>query len=167
MALSNKQSRSLVQAVSKLRQVIDDDLAPGTRCVVQDVIASLESLCGSSPQRLSEHFTLEEFLASPTAVKHNITLTPSTVAYANIVKLVSRVLEPARLELGKPIYVSSGYRSESLNRLVGGVPTSYHLYGRAADVSTASGYHKTLFEILARLPHVELIDYKTFIHVAL
>lgn len=165
--LSNKQTLSILQNVSKLKQVVEADLAPGARAVVTDVIASLESLLGGKPTRLTDHFTLEEFLASVTAVKHNLTLKPNGVVFANLKNLCERVLEPARLELGQPIYVSSGYRSDPLNRLVGGVPTSHHLTGRAADVTTSFGKHDKLFEILSALPHVELIDYKTFIHVAL
>lgn len=146
---------------------MDDDLSPGVRSIVQDVIAQVETLSGTLPEKIGTYFTLQEFLTSPTAVKHGLTLNPSGPIYANICNLVARVLDPARRDLGRPIYVSSGYRSQALNRLVGGVPTSYHLTGRAADVSTAPGYHQTLFNILSELPHVELIDYKTFIHVAL
>ena len=165
--LSNKDRQSLNLVVTKLRPLLGENLPTLVTNVIQDSIAIIEAVSGSLPQKLSDHFCLEEFLASPTAVKNNITLNPSATAYYNLSKLVTTVLEPARLELGKPIYVSSGYRSQSLNRLVGGVATSYHLEGRAADVSTANGFHKTLFNILSKLPHVELIDYGNFIHVAL
>lgn len=165
--IDKKTNLALSKVVSDLRQVLQEDLSPGVRTVLENSVASITKCCGSLPEQISDHFTLVEFLTSPTAVKHGLTLSPTGPVYANICNLVNRVLEPARRELGKPIYISSGYRSQALNRLVGGVPTSYHLQGRAADISTAQGFHSTLFNILSELPHVELIDYKTFIHVAL
>lgn len=167
MALSKNEVLALQKISSTLSQVLDEDLSPGVRSTLQNIIASVNSLGKTLPEKIGRYFTLQEFLTSPTAVKHGLTLNPSGPVYANLSNLVSRVLDPARSELGMPIYVSSGYRSQALNRLVGGVPTSYHLQGRAADISTTSGYHQRLFDILSELPHVELIDYKTFIHVAL
>jgi len=37
-----------------------------------------------------------------------------------------------------PIHVSSGYRSAEVNEAVGGVPTSLHRKGRAADIQLAT-----------------------------
>ena len=43
------------------------------------------------------------------------------------------LLEPARQQVG-PIIINSGYRNEVVNRKVGGVKTSQHLTGQAADI---------------------------------
>ncbi|MEM7387913.1 MAG: D-Ala-D-Ala carboxypeptidase family metallohydrolase [Verrucomicrobiota bacterium] len=43
-------------------------------------------------------------------------------------------LEWIRWYFGKPIIVSSGYRTDAYNRQVGGRPNSRHLYGLAADI---------------------------------
>lgn len=49
-------------------------------------------------------------------------------------------LEAMRHKLGdRPLVISSGFRSYSCNSRVGGSSTSLHLYGKAADLSTASG----------------------------
>lgn len=48
----------------------------------------------------------------------------------NLVYIVNEV----RKHFGKPIYINSGYRTESYNRYVGGVKNSYHIHGMAADV---------------------------------
>ncbi|MFJ8577308.1 D-Ala-D-Ala carboxypeptidase family metallohydrolase [Micromonospora sp. NPDC093277] len=48
-------------------------------------------------------------------------------------------LEALRHRLGdKPIHVNSGFRSSACNRKVGGASDSQHLYGTAADLSSAS-----------------------------
>ena len=43
-------------------------------------------------------------------------------------------LEEMRSRLGKPMIVTSGYRSPAHNRRVGGAKNSQHMYGRAADI---------------------------------
>lgn len=87
---------------------------------------------------LSKHFKLSEFLASDVATSHRLVeqfqLTFDVVN--NLCELVANVLEPIRARLDKPIRVTSGYRCSALNRLVGGVDTSQHLYGMAADISS-------------------------------
>lgn len=43
-------------------------------------------------------------------------------------------LERLRTEVGRPLRIVSGYRCVSHNARVGGIPTSLHLVGRAADI---------------------------------
>lgn len=83
---------------------------------------------------LSEHFTLEEMTFSQTATRHGVFNNPPPEAVANLVRLAITVLEPLREALGKPIRITSGYRSPVINRLVGGAPESAHVDGRAADI---------------------------------
>ena len=48
---------------------------------------------------------------------------------------------------GGPITVNSGYRCDKLNAAVGGVPTSQHRLGEAADITAGSSLkNKELFE---------------------
>ena len=84
--------------------------------------------------KLSLHFDLSEFTYSETAQRKNIDNTPSPNAIANIKALCEEVLEPAREEYGKAMIISSGYRSEQLNKAVGGAKTSQHMTGCAADI---------------------------------
>lgn len=44
-------------------------------------------------------------------------------------------LDMLREHLGKPVVITSGYRTEAHNRRVGGAPMSAHLRGLAADIS--------------------------------
>jgi len=48
---------------------------------------------------------------------------------------IIQMLDKARAMYGKPIYITSGYRTEAHNEKVGGVSGSSHLKGLAADVS--------------------------------
>ena len=83
--------------------------------------------------KLSEHFTLEELIKSPTADKLGIKNTPTPEHIENMKYLCEKVLEPVRAFFGKPITINSSYRNPEVNKAVGGVPTSQHSNGEAAD----------------------------------
>lgn len=84
--------------------------------------------------KLTEHFTLSEFVRSETATNRHIDNTPTPEVVDNLRALCRNVLEPARVSFGAPIYITSGYRCQALNKAVGGKPTSQHLRGEAADL---------------------------------
>lgn len=85
--------------------------------------------------KLSEHFSLDEFTLSQTAVRNGILNVPDEFAINNLKALSLNVLEPIRKALGKEIHISSGYRSHRVNKLIGGATNSQHVYGMAADIS--------------------------------
>jgi hypothetical protein len=88
----------------------------------------------NSNTKLSDHFTLGEMTKSSSHPEvYNI---PSHEAIANL-KRVCGWLEVLRKRNGKPIIINSGYRSPQLNKKIGGVPTSNHLTGCAADIRVA------------------------------
>ena len=80
-----------------------------------------------------KHFTISELLYSAKHWKRIWNKTTPEVEQ-NLTALVSAVLDPLREKWGKPITVTSGYRCAELNRAVGGVATSQHLKGEAADI---------------------------------
>lgn len=84
--------------------------------------------------KLTEHFDYEELIASDTAQLGGIYNVPDDRQAACLALLAVEVLEPARQAYGKPIRVTSGYRSERLNKAVGGKPNSQHMRGQAADL---------------------------------
>ena len=51
--------------------------------------------------------------------------------------LCVNILEPLRERIGQPIYVNSAFRSPLVNKAVGGVATSQHLTGDAADIKSS------------------------------
>lgn len=84
--------------------------------------------------RLTEHFSLAEFTATSTG----LTNIPSDIELDRI-KRLAKVLEDVRQVLGHPITISSGFRSEAVNRAAGGVDNSAHRLGLAVDF-TCPGY---------------------------
>ena len=88
--------------------------------------------------RLSEHFTLEEMCRSGAAVRHRIDNTPDREQAERLRQLCLNVLEPLRRRFGV-IRITSGFRSERLNAIVGGANTSQHMRGEAADITVAFG----------------------------
>lgn len=84
--------------------------------------------------RLSSHFTLEEMTRSDYAASHNLPNQPGHDELVRLQFLALNVLEPLREAWGAPIIVNSGYRSEAVNRGVGGTANSQHLRGMAADI---------------------------------
>ena len=91
--------------------------------------------------KLSPHFSLSEFESSATATAKGIdnTLKYSDADHSRIIDnlraLCLEVLEPLRRHLDRPVVISSGYRCKKLNQLVGGVRTSQHMTGEAADIA--------------------------------
>ena len=94
------------------------------------------------------NFTIAEMVHSSTAEKLNIDNTPSSIVKVHLTETIT-LLECIRTEweiyceqheLGTPaIRVSSGYRSPELNKAVGGVKTSAHVLGYAADIVPVNG----------------------------
>jgi hypothetical protein len=83
--------------------------------------------------RLSKNFTLGELTKSQTATRRSIDNTPSLATIDYLQALVDNVLQPVRDHFGKPVDISSGYRSPQLNVAIGGSSTSHHCLGMAAD----------------------------------
>lgn len=88
--------------------------------------------------KLTPHFRLAEFVNSITASIENINNTPPDSAIVNLINLCIRILEPLRMHAGRAVDISSGFRCKLLNDAVGGVSTSQHTKGEAADISLPS-----------------------------
>jgi zinc D-Ala-D-Ala carboxypeptidase len=117
------------------------------------------------------YFTIKELIRSKTAEARGIDNTPPDKAKACLANLINKVLNPLRASYGKPITVTSGYRCPRLNALVGGVSTSQHLLGQAADISGGSrSENARLFELIKQmgLPVDQCIDEHNFewVHVS-
>lgn len=98
--------------------------------------------------QLSEHFTLEELTLSDFAVRHGIDNTPTNEVIDNLRQLCVHVLEPLRTLIGKPIGITSGYRSPLVNQAIGGAKTSQHVKGQAADIHVSGITVPELFAIV-------------------
>lgn len=89
---------------------------------------------------ISEHITLSEAVHSNTAKRKGIKNMPSPEAVLAMSKLAENVFEPLRAHVGGPIKVNSMFRSEELNKAIGGSKTSQHCKGEAIDIDDIHGY---------------------------
>ena len=98
--------------------------------------------------QLSKNFSLHELTKSQQGTRLGIDNTPSDSVIKNLQGLVNNILQPLRDMLGKPISISSGYRSLELNTAIGGGRTSEHCFGYAADVEVPGMDNKELFNLV-------------------
>ena len=84
--------------------------------------------------QLSEHLSLAEVTRSESAKRRGISNMPTPSHIENFKLLAENVFEPIRKHFGKPIHISSGYRSDALNKAIGGSKTSQHCTGEAIDI---------------------------------
>lgn len=77
---------------------------------------------------LMKYFSIVEFLRSDAAEKYQVSNIPSDeellAVLTNINALVDNVLDPLRSMIGRPFIITSGYRSQRVNELIGGSKTS-------------------------------------------
>ena len=83
---------------------------------------------------LSKNLSLGEFTNSQTAKRRGIDNTPKGEHLEAAKLLAENIFQPIREHFGKPIWLSSGYRSEALNKAIGGSKTSQHCKGEAMDI---------------------------------
>lgn len=89
--------------------------------------------------KISKYLTLAEVTTSQTAIRHGIDNRPTPAVSANLKLVATKVFDPMREALGKPIRVSSGYRSPILNKKIGGAKNSQHTTGEALDLQGLEG----------------------------
>lgn len=100
------------------------------------------------PKQLTANFRLSEFERSDTAVQNKIDNSVPTALLPNI-KRLAEFLQELRDRLNfKRIDISSGYRGEALNKMVGGVTTSSHSQALAADISVPGMTVEELFQAI-------------------
>lgn len=83
--------------------------------------------------KLTPHFSLEEL----TTTKTGLSNIPNVSQTHQLHNLCRDILEPLRDKIGQPIIINSAFRSSAVNRAVGGVSTSQHLLGQAADIHSS------------------------------
>ncbi|KQZ33987.1 D-Ala-D-Ala carboxypeptidase family metallohydrolase [Caulobacter sp. Root1472] len=82
--------------------------------------------------KLSAHFSLEEFTISSKALSMGVRNDPTPAHLENLKHLAER-MEAVRALFNRPVEITSAYRNPQVNTAVGGVPTSAHALGHAAD----------------------------------
>lgn len=84
--------------------------------------------------QLSENLSLAEVMRSETAKRKGVSNMPTPEHIENFKKLAENIFQPIRKHFGKPIHISSGYRSAALNKAIGGATSSQHCTGEAIDI---------------------------------
>lgn len=85
-------------------------------------------------EQFTKNFSYDELIASATAKRLGLDNTPTPEEKEKLRQLAEDILQPIRDAWKSPIVVTSGYRSEAVNNAVGGVKTSQHRLGEAADI---------------------------------
>ena len=125
------------------------------------------STCGL--QAIPNYFKFSEFIITSVKVSNYPLDSDSLSNLSRLWYILNRI----RHCFGAPIYINSAFRTPSVNSAVGGVPNSYHLQGRAADICTLphlmDDFRQFLNDIKEQHPNlfVEFIDKGTFFHIAI
>ena len=116
-------------------------------------------------ERLGPWFTWAELTRTSSGLANE----PSEDVRTALLRLHRLVLHPAREALGRPVIVTSGYRSPEVNARVGGAPNSKHVSGEAVDVRVHGYTSEKLARLLLELelPLAKLIWYRASPHVHL
>lgn len=123
-----------------------------------------------------KHFDFVELMESNVAMEHSFFNEPYIYGekgvYDALETLVDNVLDPIREFVATPVIITSGYRCEQLNKLVGGVPNSQHRTGHAADFYV-KGFSKAemsrlFLQLCEEIDFDQMILYanRGFIHVS-
>lgn len=124
-------------------------------------------------EKIFPNFTLKEMLSTSTGLPNF----PETWEQLENIQRLAGFLQCVRNIYGKPIIVNSAFRSKAVNEKAGGVKSSYHLKGLAADIrgTDAKGNAELLGILKRNIPQIDqLIAYRSvtskrirFIHVGL
>lgn len=101
-------------------------------------LSSCSSIGVDRREKISRYFTMGEAIHSSTAIRRGIKNTPNWSERTNI-RYTARRLDEVRKILGRPVVVTSWFRSGRLNRAVGGSSTSGHRKGIAVDILLKKG----------------------------
>ena len=122
--------------------------------------------------RLAKNFTLYELLRSEAATRHKIDNSIPLDCwegslFRNLILLAETVLQPVRDKFGL-VWITSGYRCEMLNTLVGGSQTSDHKECLAADILTPGMSNYNLAQWIFENCEVDqvILEFDDWVHVS-
>ncbi len=115
------------------------------------------------------NFKISELIYSETAVKNNINNMPDINSLDNMLNLIYYCLQPVRELLNAPMIITSGYRNQIVNRLVGGVNSSQHTKGQAVDFVIKGMTPSQIISIIktSKIEFDQLInEYDKWVHIS-
>tara|TARA_R110000824_G_scaffold110447_2_gene258467 strand:+ start:220 stop:678 length:459 start_codon:yes stop_codon:yes gene_type:complete len=89
--------------------------------------------------KISTHISKKEGIRSITALRLGIDNTPGDPELQNMKLIAEKVFEPLRDFVDGPIRINSMFRSQDLNRAIGGSRKSQHCKGQAIDIDDTFG----------------------------
>ncbi|MDR0952727.1 MAG: DUF882 domain-containing protein [Elusimicrobiota bacterium] len=121
-------------------------------------------------QQLSQHFSLREMTKTSQKdfLAENIILANQYIF--ELSALCNYALEPARAVIGRPLIITSAYRSPKLNAALGGAENSQHLKGQAADFIVKDLSAKEVWQKLKSSPFLrygQLLYEGGWVHISL
>lgn len=103
-------------------------------------------------EQFTKNFSYDELIASATAKRLGLDNTPNEQEKEKLRQLAIDLLQPIRDAWRSPIIINSAFRSEAVNKAVGGVKNSQHRLGEAADVTIGGKErNKKLFNFIVKL----------------
>lgn len=103
-------------------------------------------------EQFTKNFSYDELIASSTAKRLGLDNTPTEKEKEKLRELAEYILQPIRDAWKSPIIVNSAFRSEAVNKAVGGVKNSQHRLGEAADITIGGRErNRKLFNFIQKL----------------
>lgn len=103
-------------------------------------------------EQFTKNFSYDELIASSTAKRLGLDNTPNEKEKEKLRELAEYILQPIRDSWKSPIIVNSAFRSEAVNKAVGGVKNSQHRLGEAADITIGGKErNRKLFNFIQKL----------------
>ena len=99
---------------------------------------------------ISKNISYKEATHSTTAKRLGIDNTPNAEQMSNMRYVAENVFQPIREHFGVPIYISSFFRSEALNKAVRGSSSSTHTKGEAMDLDA---------DVFGRINNAQIFNY--------
>ena len=91
-------------------------------------------------KNISENISYKEATRSITAIRLGLDNKPNDYELTNMQVLAEKVFQPLRKWVNDPIKINSFFRSEELNKAIGGSSRSQHCEGRAIDIDDTYGH---------------------------
>jgi zinc D-Ala-D-Ala carboxypeptidase len=101
-------------------------------------------------ENISKYITYTEATKSNTAIKYHIDNKPSDEQLAAMKLVGTEIFDKVRAHFNKAIGISSFFRSEKLNKKIGGAKGSQHTKGQAIDIDA---------DIYGGLTNKQIYDY--------
>ena len=118
---------------------------------------------------MSLNFKISELIYSDRAVEKNINNMPDINALDCMLELIFHCLQPIRDLIKKPMVITSGYRCDEVNKLIGGVKNSQHTKGQAVDFKISGMKPAEIVNIIKEsgIEFDQLInEYDSWVHVS-